>query len=194
MKALLRATGELTMAHAGDIIENPISGAQLKFLKTSRDTNGELVQVDFWMKPFGRGTGGGDHIHPQQEERATILEGRLSYHRSGEKREAASGEIVSLPPGVSHYLYNNHPEPLHMIVEFRPALNTEHFWEKIFELGRQGKLRPNGNPNLLQLAVLMNAFPDETYSAGIPVWLQKLVFNLLAPIGRAFGRTVYVEE
>jgi hypothetical protein len=33
------------MAKAGDTIESPLSGARIVFLKTARDTNGELLQL-----------------------------------------------------------------------------------------------------------------------------------------------------
>ena len=34
------------MAKAGDTIESPLSGARILFLKTARDTNGQLLQLD----------------------------------------------------------------------------------------------------------------------------------------------------
>ena len=42
------------MAKAGDSIESPFSGAHIRFLKTARDTNGELLQVEDLMKGGGR--------------------------------------------------------------------------------------------------------------------------------------------
>ena len=42
------------MARAGDTIESPPSGARIVFLKTARDTNGQLLQLDDVMKGGGR--------------------------------------------------------------------------------------------------------------------------------------------
>ena len=42
------------MAKAGDTIESPHSGARIVFLKTARDTNGQLLQLDDVMKGGGR--------------------------------------------------------------------------------------------------------------------------------------------
>ena len=42
------------MAKARDTIESPVSGARIVFLKTARDTNGELVQLEDVMNGGGR--------------------------------------------------------------------------------------------------------------------------------------------
>ena len=43
------------MAKAGDTIESPPTGACIRFLKTARDTNGQLLQIDDVMKGGGHG-------------------------------------------------------------------------------------------------------------------------------------------
>jgi hypothetical protein len=42
------------MANAGDTVGIPLSGVQIVFLKKSRDTNGEPLQLDDVMKGGGR--------------------------------------------------------------------------------------------------------------------------------------------
>jgi hypothetical protein len=54
------------MAKAGDTIESPFSGARIRFLKTARDTNGELLQLEDLMKGGRRVPM--EHVHPYMEE------------------------------------------------------------------------------------------------------------------------------
>lgn len=74
--------------------------------------------------------------------------------RRTRRRAADSAEC---PPLLSE----RRGQEAHTIQEFRPALNIEDFFVKYFALARDGQ--PNGQemPNLLQLAVLMQAHDDE---------------------------------
>ncbi len=180
------------MAHANELIENPVARSRILFLKTARDTNGELLQVEMTIGAFGHGTSTIDHVHPKQEERLTILSGELNFRYDGAERIANIGEVISIPPGVVHYLYNNHPDETRFIVEFRPALDTETFWETTYGLARDGKVGKDGNPNLLQLAVIGQHFKDEGYIVKPPRAVQQVVVPMLARMGKARGyRAVY---
>ena len=63
------------MAKAGDVIENPVIGDRVVFLQTSRDTNGALLELDIFARAGAQGPP--EHIHPEQEERFTVLAGSL---------------------------------------------------------------------------------------------------------------------
>ena len=76
------------MIQAGDVIENPVTGERLVFLKTSRETNGEAVVLETFVKPNGFVAAA--HVHPHQEERFLILQrDRRLPPRSGEDRRGA---------------------------------------------------------------------------------------------------------
>ena len=45
-----------------------------------------------------------------------------------------------------------------MLVEFRPALNTEAFFETMYGLARDGKLGESGAPFLLQTAIISSTY------------------------------------
>lgn len=37
------------MAYAGQIIDNPVSGERIEFLRTAADTNGELLEIELTL-------------------------------------------------------------------------------------------------------------------------------------------------
>ena len=39
------------MAYTGQTIENPVSGERITFLKTSRDTGGEKLEIELELRP-----------------------------------------------------------------------------------------------------------------------------------------------
>ena len=55
------------MAYTGQIIHNPVSGERITFLQTSRDTAGELLEIELELSPDGHVPGA--PVHPEQEER-----------------------------------------------------------------------------------------------------------------------------
>jgi quercetin dioxygenase-like cupin family protein len=177
---------EKEMANAGDTIEHPVTGERFKFLKTAEDTNGKLLRMEVLVEP--RGFAAAEHIHPKQNERFEILSGKLRLRIAGSARVEEAGDIVDLPQGVPHVWQNGGDENLRMILEFRPALKTEAFFESFFGLGQDGMTSPKtGLPSLLRMAVLLRGFEDEIYLARPPLFVQRLVFGMLAFVGGLLG-------
>jgi quercetin dioxygenase-like cupin family protein len=174
------------MAKAGDTLESPLSGARIVFLKTARDTSGELLQLDDVMKGGGRVPI--EHVHPHMEERFEILSGTARLSMRGQERDVGAGETIVVPAGTPHVWWNAGEEEAHLILEFRPALRTETLFETVFGLAQDGKVNSkNGLPNPLQLAVIVREYEDEIYLARPPLFVQRVLFGLLAPIGKLLG-------
>ena len=174
------------MAKAGDTIESPPTGARILFLKTARDTNGELLQIDDAMKGGGRVAI--EHVHPYIEERFEILSGTVRLSMRGQQRDVGAGETVVVPAGTPHVWRNPSEEEVHLIIEFRPALRVETFLETLFGLQKDGKANPkSGLPNLFQQAVIAREYEDEVYLTRPPLFVQRALFGLLAPIGKLLG-------
>jgi quercetin dioxygenase-like cupin family protein len=174
------------MAKAGDTIESPLSGARIVFLKTARDTNGELLQIDDVMQGGGRVPI--EHVHPYMEERFEVLSGTARLSMRGQERDVGAGETVVVPAGTPHVWGNPNEDEVHVIIEFRPALRQEEWLETFFGLHKDGKANPkSGLPNPLQWAVISREYEDEIYLASPPLWMQRVRFGLLAPIGKLFG-------
>ena len=71
------------MAKAGDVIENPITGERITFLKTTRETNGDLLRFEYVVPPRFYIP---EHVHPCQEERHDVLSGTLRGRLGGQER------------------------------------------------------------------------------------------------------------
>ena len=170
------------MAKAGDVIEHPITGEKMVFRQTAQDTNGELLQIDLFVDPHGFVAA--EHIHPSQEERFKIRSGSIQLRVNDHEQEYAEGEEARIPPGTPHVWWNNGDTELHVVLEFRPALEIEAFFENFFRLGRDGKTDRKGRPNPLQSAVMFQAFKDEMR---LPLLPFGILFPVLAPIGRLVG-------
>ena len=174
------------MARAGDTIEHPVAAERIVFLKTARDTDGELLQLDFFMK--GGGFVPAEHVHPYQEERFEVLSGTAHFRLRGQERDVGAGETIVVPAGTPHVWWNPGEEEAHLILEYRPALRTETFFETFFGLAKDGKVNSkNGLPNPLQLAGMAREYEDEIYLARPPLIVQRVLFGLLASIGTLLG-------
>ncbi len=175
------------MAYAGEVIEDPITNQRLTFLKTARDTDGELLMFEDHIGPYGFVNGGIPHVHPIQTERIEVTSGTLRFKVRGRQQDLQAGESVSIPPGVSHAWWNERGEDAQILVELRPALDTESAFETGFGLCRDGKTNDKGFPSFWQMVVLMDAFLDEVCMPWIPLRVQKAVASVLAPLGRRRG-------
>ena len=176
------------MAYTGKVIESP--DTRFVFEKTARETNGELLRFEQFVQKEHAPVPA--HVHGRQEERFVVLSGRMGVRAAGKDSVLGPGEEVVVPPGTPHTFWNASPddEVLHHVVELRPALRSEAFFETVFGLQRDGRLAP-GKPEaaLLMAPVILE---HENWIVGPPVPLQKVLFRVLALVGRPFGyRAVY---
>lgn len=178
------------MAYAGKVIESP--DTRLVFLETAAETNGELLRFEQFVQKDHAPIPA--HSHGRQEERFTVLSGRMSVKAAGAERVLGPGEEVVIPPGTPHTFWNasEGDDILHHRVELRPALKSEAFFETVFGLQRDGRLTSGKlSATLLMAPVLLE---HENWAAGPPIPLQKVLFGALALLGRPFGyRASYPE-
>ena len=173
------------MARAGEEIYNPVQNDRVVFRKTARDTDGELLRLELFVSPRG---GNPLHVHPRQEEYFEAVSGTLGIQVGDERRSVGEGEEAVVPPGTPHRWWNEADEEARVLVELRPALNSEIFFETVYGLARDGKTDENGVPSLLQQAVTLNGVnKGEIYLAWPPIPVQKAFLAALAPVGRLLG-------
>jgi len=182
---------EVTSPIAGPIIENPLHGERIRFLKTAPETNGALVQYESWLVPGG--SVGVPHVHPIQESQFTVVSGNASFSIDGERFELGPGQMLIVPARTPHSLWNASHVEAHLIVEFRPGLLKQEFSETTFGLARDGKHHLRGLRNILQWAVITAAYRRETRPLGQSRFMRSGLL-VLAPIGWLLGYSSHYER
>ena len=173
------------MFHAGDQIENPVTGERLVFHETSAETNGERVVFETIVQPGGFVAAA--HLHPFQTERFEVLAGTVGMRRGKEKVELHAGDVVDVESGTAHKFWNAGDDEVRFVCTVTPALEFERLIATMYSLAAAGKTNKKGMPNPLRLAVIANHHFDDVRLPTIPQALQKLGLAFGAPAGRILG-------
>jgi quercetin dioxygenase-like cupin family protein len=116
----------------GRVFDNPRTGEKVTVLLTGAETEGQLFRADYVLRAGS--AIGAEHVHPKQEQRVEVLSGVMHCRIDGEEHIVRPGEAVVIPAGARHFVWNSGAEPLHAIDEYRPDLNMERYFEKVFSL------------------------------------------------------------
>jgi quercetin dioxygenase-like cupin family protein len=177
-----RATENGTDEHP---LVHPVTGERIVFHKRARDTGGELLEMTLYLAP--KGFIAAEHVHPNQEERFEVSGASVMFRVAGKERRYNPGEVAVVPPGTPHVLWNPSPDEATTLVQFRPALKSETFFETFFGLAADGKVGRNGLPNPLQMMVLASDYRREMQLPRPAQTVLGPIANLIAPLARAFG-------
>jgi quercetin dioxygenase-like cupin family protein len=175
----------IAMAKQGDSITNARTGQRMIFLKTGKETNGNLLEIDSFnprtdmREPI--------HIHPKQESSAEVISGKLHFLVNGKEQILSPGEKIVIPAGVPHCFWNEDVEAAHSIQRFSPALTIDEFFESFFALGSDGKLNDKGMPPFLQLPLMGLKHKNDIQVISPPWALQLATYLILAPISFLMG-------
>jgi quercetin dioxygenase-like cupin family protein len=126
------------------------------------------------------------HIHPNQEERITVVEGSLLSETGGVERVLTAGERVVTPPGEPHTVGPAGGEAVRMLAELRPALGYRQFLERSFAMDRAGYIDSKGRGNPVRLAAT-GSRQAEYFLAGIPIGVQRALLAMTEPVARRLG-------
>lgn len=171
------------MAKRGDVLDN--GNMQLRFLQTTRDTDGALVEVEATYQP--RSPAPPRHIHPAQEERFELTAGSLVFELDGVQQTYHRGDEVIVPARAVHRAWNPLDEPARVIWQTRPALETEAFFEVLYGLARLGKTDPRGRPSLLHISLMARRFASSWELVSPPRVVRSCVFGALTPFAHLLG-------
>lgn len=173
------------MARPGQVITNPRRKETVTFVHTARDSAGKLLEMTVVGAPeLARPP---LHVHDHQEERFLIHSGVLTYQLGNQVKQARSGDTLTVPAGTPHTWWNAGEVDVEMVGYLEPALRFETFIETIYGLTRDGKVSATGRPSLLQAAVIFDEFRNEWALAQVPRPVQRILFPLLAWVGRRRG-------
>ncbi len=174
------------MAYKGKVLENPITGQDITFIKTAKDTQGRFLEMESVYPSTS--VEPAEHYHPAQEEDFTVLYGELTVKMNGTRAVYKAGDHFYVPKGVSHSMWNASSEKTIVNWQVRPALNTEYFLETANGLVREGKVNTKGMPDILQVALLVNKYHRIFRLSKPPYVVQRIVFTVLSPFAWIAGK------
>jgi quercetin dioxygenase-like cupin family protein len=148
-------------------------------LQTGAETGGRLLAFDLYLPPGGHVPA--SHVHPEQEERFTVLEGRMRFRIGGRTLHAGPGETLAIEAGRAHWFGNPGPQTAHAHVEVRPALRME---EMFAATSGAGHLPGTRLPSPYDLAAILLDFRREVAVPHMPAFLATLLLSPLARLSR----------
>jgi mannose-6-phosphate isomerase-like protein (cupin superfamily) len=183
------------VSRSGETVECPPTGQTIRFLETGTETDGAYARVAITIAAEATRTNSVTHVHPHQTETITVRSGRMGIERNGTERLLDPDESVTFEPGDSHAFWNAGDEALRIETEIRPAMDAELFIRFTYGLSQVGRVTKSGIPlNPLRLGLLLDEFEGHIYLAGLPIALQKLGAVVLAPLARAAGYGIDLDE
>ena len=108
------------------VIENPQTGERITFTHSTPEL---LVMDAAWTRPGHRTI---EHLHPQMEERFTVVAGEIAVRTGQQEQRLSVGGHVVVPPGVPHLAWNPTDREARVQLEMRPALRWEEFTRRLF--------------------------------------------------------------
>jgi quercetin dioxygenase-like cupin family protein len=180
------------MSHYGEVSENPVTGERAICLTDPFEHPDQVLVSHLFVSPGGRVATA--HLHPNLRERFHVISGRVGFQIGGVKRQLGPGDAAEVPANTVHDWWQIGDEEASVVVEVEPGIRFVQLVGTFFGLARDGKSDAKGLPKPLQLAVSATEFRDTILIASPPAWLQRAIFGVLAPIGRARGLQPYYER
>ena len=100
----------LSMAHKNKQITNPRTGQTIKFILTSTDTYGLLLEMESSFRPFSKEPL--PHYHPTQVEDFRVISGQLIVRMNGQVTIYKKNESFHVLVNVVHFMWNGSGEKL----------------------------------------------------------------------------------
>jgi quercetin dioxygenase-like cupin family protein len=164
-------------------IINPLSGERITILASQ--TDGSVLDWELVLAPGGRVPS--SHAHPEQEERFTVLEGRMRFRIGGRRITAGQGQTVTVPPGTVHHFANASDQPARVAVQTRPALGMQALLETAASLAQEQHAAARRRPRPVDLVLFMRDFEQEVRAPYLPSALVRAVTRPAAWLARRSG-------
>ena len=174
------------------MFENPVTGERAITITDPREHSEGVLVSDLRVRPGGRVAA--PHFHPTVDERFLVLRGRVGFLIAGEERVLGAGEGAAIPAGTVHDWWQVGEEEAQVVVEVFPGHRFIEIVGSLFGLARDAKVKPEGMPDPLQLAVMAHEYRDTIAFTKPPPVVQRLTIPPLAMLGRLAGKKPMYEE
>lgn len=168
-----------------NVLHNTKTGQRFRFLRTGRETRGQLLELESTFRP--RSAEPPPHYHPQQVEDFRVLAGALTVRIDGQVQVLGPGDTLHVPPGTVHSMWNSGDAETVVNWVVQPALDTEVFFRTTTGLANDGRTNDAGMPPLLQVALLANRFSNVFRLVRPAFAVQYVLFALLTPLAYGAG-------
>jgi len=156
-----------------------VDGSEFRITKAAADTNGEYLEMEWWLPPSTETPP--KHIHPNQRD-YEVLDGAFEVFVRDGRRTVAAGESASAPVGKVH-TFRVGDRAVRVRNVHAPALDFEDYFAAESALMEAGRIRSSSSPlAVLHYAVLLDQYRECMVMAS-PL-LRGLV-TALAPLGTA---------
>jgi quercetin dioxygenase-like cupin family protein len=180
------------MAYQNKVIYNPITKHSIRFIQTTKDTKGELLDMESTYE--SKSTEPPPHYHPFQQETFVVLEGEMTVRVAGRLKILRPGDRLEVRKNVVHSMWNDSGKKVVMNWKVQPALETEYFLENSMGLAADGKTGPSGLPGILQTTLLGRRFSHVFRLAKPPHAILSMLFMILTPFAYLKGlRPAYLK-
>lgn len=147
-------------------------------------SDAEAIEVEGTWGPGGSPPP--KHFHPAQDERFEVLEGVLTARVGEERRELRPGDVLEIPRGAVHQMWNASGEPARALWRTCPAGRTASWFADLHALRQSGRVGRNGMPGPLALGAYLTEYRDVIRPAG-PQPIVGGALRLLGAAGRLRG-------
>lgn len=177
-----------TLPPVGTRIRNTFNGET--FIFTHVEDQVDEVQFDVFLERGGMLTGTGrQHFHPNADEEFIVQNGVLKLMVDGQWKMLGPGESLVVTRGTPHLFRNGYDGETLFTTRFTPG---HEFLRFFLNMSMNSANNPHwydakGEPPLVLQALALHAFYGHAYGAGIPVWVQKLIFAVLSPVALLKG-------
>ncbi len=89
---------------------------------------------------FPPGTFVPPHTHPAQDEFIRVLEGSFELYLDGDVGHATAGDLVRLPRGIAHGIFNKTDAPVRALFWVAPSLSLYELFSKLDKLTDPGEV------------------------------------------------------
>lgn len=171
-------------------IENKATGDQIQFIKTTEETNGELLEFIMTLAPKSSWAKNPRHFHSYQVETFKVLKGELHLTVNKEHHILQpKDDKVVVDKFDLHSFWNAQDTQTIFKAQIFTPRKIEEGLRLTYQLSQEGKVNKNNLPNNpFYTLVLMDCF--DSYFAFIPWKLQRLFFKSGARFAKLFGYTL----
>lgn len=168
------------MAYRNKMIVNPKTGQNIKFILTSKETRGSLLEMEASWQPHS--VEPPMHYHPSQTEHFIVMAGELTIKMDGVIKYLKPGARLEIPARTAHAMWNSSDDITIVNWKVLPALDADQLFETGMGLANDGKVNEKGMPAFLQTIIMVNHFSHVFRLAKPSFFIQRILFAILTPV------------